>query len=332
MRHAQPGIFALGTASHAYLEFDAGHAERRAELVRTIASMREPRTTMGGVNLVAGFRPELWREIAPGDLPSTLEGFNADVVGSDGFVMPATQHDAVLWLSGSAYDVIFEVSRAAIAELAGIASVAEETSSWPYRQDRDLTGFIDGTENPTLVDAPDVAVIADNEDGAGGTILLLQKWAHDASAWESLSEAEQEQVIGRRKLDSTELDDKPEDSHVASTDQDRFGEDLPPQHALRHRDRPWDDVRGLQRRPAAAPGDAGEHGRPRGHSARRADEVHARADRRVLLHPVDRVTPSAVRGASFQGFCAGTAQVGVARGLYWANPQLHSGGTKQCGN
>jgi len=223
MRHAQPGIFALGTASHAYLEFDAGHAERGAELVRTIASMREPRTTMGGVNLVAGFRPELWREIAPGDLPSTLEGFNADVVGSDGFVMPATQHDAVLWLSGSAYDVIFEVSRAAIAELAGIASVAEETSSWPYRQDRDLTGFIDGTENPTLVDAPDVAVIADNEDGAGGTILLLQKWAHDASAWESLSEAEQEQVIGRRKLDSTELDDKPEDSHVASTDQDRFG-------------------------------------------------------------------------------------------------------------
>ena len=157
---------------------------------------------MGGVNLVAGFRPELWREIAPGDLPSALEGFNADVVGSDGFVMPATQHDAVLWLSGSAYDVIFEVSRAAIAELGGIASVAEETSSWPYRHDRDLTGFIDGTENPTLVDAPELAVIAENEDGAGGTILLLQKWAHDASAWEALSDAEQELVIGRRKVDS----------------------------------------------------------------------------------------------------------------------------------
>ena len=223
MRHAQPGIFALGTASHAYLEFDAADAERRADLVRAITSMREPRTTMGGVNLVAGFRPELWREIAPGDLPSALEGFNADVVGSDGFVMPATQHDAVLWLSGSAYDVIFEVSRAAIAELGGIASVAEETSSWPYRHDRDLTGFIDGTENPTLVDAPELAVIAENEDGAGGTILLLQKWAHDASAWEALSDAEQELVIGRRKVDSVELDDKPEDSHVASTDQDRFG-------------------------------------------------------------------------------------------------------------
>jgi putative iron-dependent peroxidase len=59
--------------------------------------------------------------------------------------MPATQHDAVLWLSGGAYDVIFGTARAAIAALAGLATVAEETSSWPYQHDRDLTGFIDGT-------------------------------------------------------------------------------------------------------------------------------------------------------------------------------------------
>jgi putative iron-dependent peroxidase len=218
----QPGIFALGTASHAYLEFDADVAAG-AELVGAIASMREPRTTMGGVNLVAGFRPELWRDVAPDDVPSATEGFNADVVGGDGFLMPATQHDAVLWLSGSAYDVIFDVSRQAITELAGIASVAEETSSWPYHHDRDLTGFIDGTENPTLIDAPEVALIGEGNAGAGGTVLLLQKWAHDASAWEALSDADQERVIGRGKPDSVELEDKPPDSHVASTDQDRFG-------------------------------------------------------------------------------------------------------------
>jgi putative iron-dependent peroxidase len=136
--------------------------------------------------------------------------------------MPATQHDAVLWLSGSAYDVVFEVSRAAIAGLAGLGTVAEETSSWSYQRDRDLTGFIDGSENPTLLEAPELAVI-EEEPGAGGTVLLLQKWAHDSRAWEALSDADQEQVIGRRKLDSVELDDKPSDSHVASTDQDRFG-------------------------------------------------------------------------------------------------------------
>jgi putative iron-dependent peroxidase len=89
----------------------------------------------GGVNLVAGFRPELWREVAPDDVPPDVEGFNQDVVGVDEFVMPATQHDAVLWLSGSAYDVIFDTAREAIAELRDRASVAEETSSWPYRHD-----------------------------------------------------------------------------------------------------------------------------------------------------------------------------------------------------
>jgi putative iron-dependent peroxidase len=223
MRSPQGGIFALGTSAHAYLEFD-GAAERDGrELVAAVSGLREPRTTMGGVNLVAGFRPELWGAEVPDETPTELAGFNDDVIGNDGFEMPATQHDAVLWLSGSAYDVIFDTARAAIAELHGLATVAEETSSWPYRHDLDLTGFIDGTENPTLIEAPQIVLIPEGKPGAGGTILLLQKWAHDAAAWESLPVAGQEQVIGRRKSDSVELDDKPADSHVASTDQDRFG-------------------------------------------------------------------------------------------------------------
>jgi putative iron-dependent peroxidase len=219
----QTGIFALGTASHAYLEFDLGDPARGRDLVAAVASLREPRTTMGGVNLVAGFRPELWREAARDDAPAGLEGFNTDLVGLDGYVMPATQHDAVLWLSGSAYDVVFDVSRAAIAELKGLALVGEETSSWPYRHDLDLTGFIDGTENPTLVEAPELILVPDGRPGAGGTVLLLQKWVHDSEAWEALPIHDQERVIGRTKPDSVELEDRPDDSHVASTDQERFG-------------------------------------------------------------------------------------------------------------
>jgi putative iron-dependent peroxidase len=219
----QSGIFALGTASHAYLEFDLVDGQRGHDLVRAVAALREPRTTMGGVNLVAGFRPELWRAVEPTDCPAGPTGFNEDVTGVDGYLMPATQHDAVLWLSGSAYDVIFDVARGAMVELASIAVVAEETSSWPYRHDRDLTGFIDGTENPSLIEAPEVALIPASQPGAGGTILLLQKWTHDAAQWEALPVGQQEQVMGRAKLDSVELPDKPADSHVASTDQDRFG-------------------------------------------------------------------------------------------------------------
>ena len=224
MSNPQNGIFALGTASHAYLELDLGDGASGRDLVAAVASLREPRTTMGGVNLVAGFRPELWREAAPDDAPAGVESFLTDIAGIDGFTMPATQHDAVLWISGAAYDVVFDVARAAIAALAPLAAVADETSSWPYRHDLDLTGFIDGTENPTLVEAPELVLIPDGSPGAGGTVLLLQKWEHDSDAWEALPVADQEQVIGRTKLDSVELDDRPDDSHVASTDQETFGD------------------------------------------------------------------------------------------------------------
>jgi porphyrinogen peroxidase len=192
-------------------------------LVESVASLREPRTTMGGVNLVAGFRPELWRSYAADGLPEDVTGFNAPINGVGGFTMPATQHDAVLWISGSAYDVVFDVARQAIAAFRDVATVAEETSSWPYHHDRDLTGFIDGTENPTLVEAPDVALIPEPSAAAGGSILLLQKWTHRASEWEALPVSRQEAIIGRARSDSAELEDKPADSHVARNDQDEFG-------------------------------------------------------------------------------------------------------------
>jgi porphyrinogen peroxidase len=223
MTTPQPGIFALGTPSHAYLEFDGVPGRTAADVVVAVAGLREPRTTMGGVNLVAGFRPELWAGVVPDDAPVGVHDFDGDLVGVDGFVMPATQHDAVLWLSGSAYDVIFELARKAIDALRDVATVAEETSSWPYQHDRDLTGFIDGTENPSLIDAPEFAVIPEDEPGGGGTVLLLQKWQHDANMWEALSVAEQEHVMGRLKPDSTEIEDKWDESHVARTDQDQFG-------------------------------------------------------------------------------------------------------------
>jgi putative iron-dependent peroxidase len=153
-----------------------------------------------------------------------VHGFDDPVVGPDGFTMPATQHDLVLWFSGSAYDVVFDEARGAIAALAPVASVGHEASSWSYRHDRDLTGFIDGTENPSLARAPEVALIPPGAPGEGGSVLLLQRWAHDAEAWESLTTERQEAAMGRTKADSIELEDRPEDSHVARTDQEDFGD------------------------------------------------------------------------------------------------------------
>ena len=223
MTTPQGGIFALGTASHAYLEFDLQPGKDGRALLTAMANLREPRTTIGGVNLVSGFRPELWREQVPDGVPAELAGFNHDLVGADGYVMPATQHDAVLWLSGSSYDVIFDEAREAISALAPLTAIADETSSWPYRRYRDLTGFVDGSENPSLLEAADVALIAEGRPGAGGTILLLQQWVHDVTTWESLPVASQERVIGRTKPESIELTPQPPASHVARTDQAVFG-------------------------------------------------------------------------------------------------------------
>lgn len=219
----QVGIFGLGTSSHAYLELDLSAGRPPEELAVALASLREPRTTIGGVNLVVGFRPELWRDQLHTPAPERLRGFDVPVTGPDGFSMPATQHDAMLWLTGTAYDVVFDVARDAIAALGGLADVASEVSSWPYRHDRDLTGFIDGTENPSVVRAPEVALVPSGEPGAGGSVLLLQRWAHDVKAWEALPVERQEKAMGRTKAGSVELEDKPDSSHVARTDQDEFG-------------------------------------------------------------------------------------------------------------
>jgi putative iron-dependent peroxidase len=223
MASPQTAIFALGTASHAYLEFDLLAHVDAAGAVSRVGSLREPRTTIGGVNLVAGFRPELWSSVAPDAAPPGVSGFNIPLVGPSGYTLPATQHDVVIWLTGAGYDVVFDLSRTVVMALADVADLANETVGWAYHHDRDLTGFMDGTENPSLVEATSVAIIPPGLPGEGASILLLQQWEHDAIGWEALPVAAQEDIIGRRKGNSAELDPQPPTSHVGRTDQEHFG-------------------------------------------------------------------------------------------------------------
>jgi len=219
-RTGQAGIFALGTASHAYLEFDLIPGAGAAELLDAVADLREPHSTIGGLNLVAGFRPELFAQVEPEEILPGLIGFNEPVPGIEGFQMPATQHDLCLWVAGASYDTVFDASRAAIAALAGLTTLAGETSSWSYQHDRDLTGFIDGSANPSLLEAPSVALVPPGTPGAGGSVLLLQLWRHNADAWHALPVPEQERIMGRTKAESLEIDADVRDpsSHVSRTE------------------------------------------------------------------------------------------------------------------
>ena len=95
-----------------------------------------------------------------------------------------------------------------------------EQDGFRYHDSRDLSGFIDGTENPKDDERYGIACVEDGKPGAGGSYVFSQKWIHDLEAFHALPEKIQEKIIGRTKPDSVELkdDDMPDDSHVSRAD------------------------------------------------------------------------------------------------------------------
>lgn len=228
MTTGQIGIFALGDAAHGFLEFSLKPGADALALATAIECVKEPRSTVGGVNRVIGFRPSLWRTLVPDEMPEELHDFDAAIRGPDGFVMPATQADVWIWFAAANYDIVFDCGREEIEAAAPFATLAREITGWSYRHNRDLTGFEDGTENPTLDEAPEIVLIPDGRRGAGGSVLLFQQWRHDGTAFTSLLESVQEKVIGRTKADSIEFDETamPADSHVSRTTLQVDGKEL----------------------------------------------------------------------------------------------------------
>jgi putative iron-dependent peroxidase len=115
-------------------------------------------------------------------------------------------------------DMCFEYASQVMHRLGGSVDVVDETSGFKYFDERDLLGFVDGTENPAgPAAASAVTVGAEDPDFAGSSYVVVQKYLHDLAAWNSLSVEAQERVIGRTKLSNVELPDdvKPSNSHVA---------------------------------------------------------------------------------------------------------------------
>lgn len=222
--HPQPGLFAFGTEEHCYLELDLVEGADPLELASRLAALLGPDTPLVAVSCVVGLRPELWEAICPGTSPAGTTSFTG--VRGPEVVMPATQHDAWIWLAGSERDAVFDSALSATTSLENVASVATEVSGWTHQRHRDLTGFIDGTENPPLLEAPAVACVAD-DPAAGASVLLFQQWEHSPS-FAKLPVREQEAVIGRTKADSIELDESvmPADSHVSRNVVEEDGEEL----------------------------------------------------------------------------------------------------------
>lgn len=222
MATAQPGIFAQGTRAHRHLELDLRAGVVADALLDALAPLRQPSVTAGGANIVIGFGAACWNTIVR--TPSIEVPTFPSAPG-----LVSTPHDVWVWIHGTGDDVLLDVARAVAAHLAPVADLVSEVSGFVYHDSRDLTGFVDGTENPPVEEAHHVALVPADEVGAGGSFALVQRWVHDLAAFDALAVEEQEGVIGRTKADSVELDDdvKPPTAHIARVViEDDAGEEL----------------------------------------------------------------------------------------------------------
>lgn len=231
MATPQPGVFALGTRSHHHLLLDVDPAASSDGLLSALAEVRASTTTVQGVNLVVGLGADLCAKVLPEALPADLAPFAAlsGPPGEDAVVMPADQHDLWMWFHGSSPDALFDAVRSAVGRLEGFATVVGEQPSFTYQASRDLTGFEDGTENPPLHEAVEAATVPAGEPGAGGSVVLVQRWVHDLDGFDELDHDDQCQVFGRDKETSEELPDEVRSprSHISRVVvEDADGEEL----------------------------------------------------------------------------------------------------------
>ncbi len=228
MSQPQPAVFAEGTQSHWFLHYRLADGAGLDAVRAAISEVRGEATGVtptDAVNLAVGFGPDLLGRLAPDDAPTGFHPFT-QVGAEPGPVAVATQEDLFLWVHSNRIDRNFDVAHRARRALDGLATLARETVSWVWHDNRDLTGFIDGTANPPVEEARELAVVADGP-GAGGSFVITQRYIHDLNAFDALDTAAQEATIGRTKDDSTELDDKPADAHIARVEiEDEDGEEI----------------------------------------------------------------------------------------------------------
>jgi len=216
MSQPQPAVFAEGTQSHWFLHYRLVEGADLAAVRTAVSAVRGEAagiTPTDAVNLAVGFGPDLLGRLAPDDVPHGFHAFT-QVGAEPGPVAVATQEDLFLWIHSNRVDRNFDVARAALRALDGVATLARETVSWVWHDNRDLTGFIDGTANPPVEEARELAVVAEGP-GAGGSFVITQRYIHDLDAFDALDLAAQEAAVGRTKADSVELEDKPADAHIS---------------------------------------------------------------------------------------------------------------------
>jgi putative iron-dependent peroxidase len=199
-------------------------AENRSTILSLCADLAaifravEFRDIEAGLTCILGFGSEAWDRLFGAPRPANLHPFREIRAGSRHAV--STPGDLLFHIRSKRMDLCFELETQIMARLGSAISAVDEVHGFRYFDDRDLMGFVDGTENPRG-DAAAEAVLIGEEDAAfaRGTYVIIQKYLHDLEGWNRLSTETQERIIGRSKLSDIELDDsiKPTSAHSALT-------------------------------------------------------------------------------------------------------------------
>ena len=185
-----------------------------AALLRAV----EFRDLEGGLSCVMGFGSGAWDRLFGPPRPAELHPFQEIRAGTRHAV--STPGDLLFHIRAKRMDLCFELVTQFMARIGNAVSPVDEVHGFRYFDDRDLLGFVDGTENPRGAAATDAALIGEEDAAfAGGSYVIVQKYLHILDGWNALSTEAQERIIGRTKLADIELDDsvKPTSAHNALT-------------------------------------------------------------------------------------------------------------------
>ncbi|MGB0722079.1 MAG: Dyp-type peroxidase [Gammaproteobacteria bacterium] len=190
----------------------------------------------GGLVSAVGIGSGAWSTISGREPPRALRDFQSR---NDGLrKAPATPTDLMLHIRAQRPDLNFELARRILTTAPEAVIVRDETPAFRYFDARDLTGFVDGTENPEGDERAEVALVGDEDpDFRGGSHVILQRYVHDLARWKQLDKETQEKIIGRTRDTDEELDDaiRPDSAHISRVVIEDDGEEL---EILRH-SLPW---------------------------------------------------------------------------------------------
>ena len=229
---AQSGVCAEARSYASFIAFDwqegmdtelARHALAQVPMLTQFLAEQFPEA---GLCSVVAIGVAAWEKLY-GAKPKELQAFPA--IDNPVIDLPRHEWGGLLHIRSERHDLNFELSQRIAEQLAPMVAWGEQIDGFRYLDSRDLTGFVDGTENPEGDERADVALVG-NEDPAfvGGSYLHIQRWLHNIPKWQSIPVAEQEQVIGRTKQDDVEMDDelKPPTAHIARVVIEEDGHEL----------------------------------------------------------------------------------------------------------